>query len=252
MLSVVLVSFALVGCSQHQGMPISEETAASDQHLPFDAASDKGGIFPTGSLTPNAIPAGTPLSVRLRTSLSSATCQPGDSFEAVLDEPVIVRGKMLAPRGAAVTGKVLDAKASGELQEPGYMRLGLISVSLNGQSLPIQTSSIFVKRGSHHDQGSTMLARSPIGGVPVDTVLISKVPIKSQSGHVSLIGASTTGGTRAVGASMPGASTISTPSGTASAMGSDPAAENTQNRDVSVSAERRLTFRLAQPLPLTL
>ena len=124
MLSVVLVSFALVGCSQHQGMPISEETAASDQHLPFDAASDKGGIFPTGSLTPNAIPAGTPLSVRLRTSLSSATCQPGDSFEAVLDEPVIVRGKMLAPRGAAVTGKVLDAKSVGRTAGAGLHASG--------------------------------------------------------------------------------------------------------------------------------
>lgn len=234
MLSIVLVSFTLVGCSQHPGLPTSEEVAASDQHLPFDATSDKGGIFPTGSLTPSAIPAGTPLSVRLRASLSSATSQPGDSFEAVLDEPVIVRGKMLAPRGAAVTGKVLDAKASSELREPGYMRLALISVSLNGQSLPIQTSSIFVKQGSHRDQGSTMLARSPIGGVPVDTVLISKVPTvgHNESGHASLIGASTTGA--------------------AAGIGSDPPPENMPNRDVSVSAERRLTFRLAQPLPLTM
>jgi hypothetical protein len=142
-----------------------------------------------------------------------------------------------------VTGKVLDAKASGELQEPGYMRLALISVSLNGQSLPIQTSSIFVKRGSHYDQSSTMLARSPIGGVPVETVLISKV---STAGHASLIGASTTGAT------MTGAATIGASTGSAGGMGPDLATESTQNRDVGVSAERRLTFRLAQPLPLTM
>jgi hypothetical protein len=30
----------------------------------------------------------------------------------------------------------------------------------------------------------------------------------------------------------------------------DHATENTENKDVGVSAERRLTFRLAQPLPL--
>jgi hypothetical protein len=227
-LFVVFVVLILAGCAQHEAMPTAEETANTDQHLPFEAASDKGGIFPTGSLTPTAIPAGTPLSVRLRTPLSSATSRPGDSFEAVLDEPIVVHGKVVAPRGANVTGKVLDAQAAGELQESGYMRLALTAFSFNGQSFPIQTSSIFVKRNSRHEQSSTLLPRTPIGGKPVDTVLISKVSSSGLGGSLqgTVVGASTSTG-----------------------IGAD---HTNESKDVGVSAERRLTFRLAQPLPLAM
>jgi len=229
-LSVVLIALTLAGCSPHDGMPTSEETASQDQHLPFDGTSDKGGIFPTGSLTPTAIPAGTPLAVRLRTSLSSATSRPGDSFEAVLDEPIIVRGKMVAPSGASVTGKVLDARAANELQEPGYMRLALIAVSLNGQSVPIQTSSIFVKRGSHERRNLTGLNGA------------------STSGNSTTVGATTSppmtlaGGLAGSQGTLMGAST-----GSGAEMDTGYA---TENKDVGVAPARRLTFRLAQPLPL--
>jgi hypothetical protein len=229
-LLLLLVTLALAGCSQHQGLPISEESASADQHLPFDGTSDKGGIFPTGSLSPTAVPAGTPISVRLRTSLSSATSQAGDPFDAVLDEPVFVRGRMVAPRGALVAGKVLDAKASAGVQEPGYMRLALVAVSLYGQTIPIQTSNIFVKRGSHREQSSAMLARAPIGGVPVETVLISKTSetTATQAGNRQGILKTASAG-QANGPEIDAA---------------------TENNDVGVSVDRRLTFRLAQPLPL--
>jgi hypothetical protein len=229
-LSVMLITLTLAGCSQHDGMPTSEESASQDQHLPFDGTSDKGGIFPTGSLTPTAIPAGTPLAVRLRTSLSSATSRPGDSFEAVLDEPIVVRGKMIAPRGANVTGKVLDARAANELQEPGYMRLALTAVSLNGQSLPIQTSSIFVKRGSHEKRnltrfnGASMSGNSTSGGAATSPPMTLAGGLAGSRG--TLMGAST---------------------GSVAEMDTGYA---TENKDVGVAPARRLTFRLAQPLPL--
>lgn len=244
---VVLMSLILTGCSQHESTPACEETASADQHLPFDGTSDKAGIFPTGSLTPTAIPAGTPFAVRLRTSLSSATSRPGDSFEAVLDEPILVRGRMVAPRGARVTGRVLDARAAGDLQ-PGYMRLALTAVSLDGQVLPLQTSSIFVKRGSHEKRnlnevigasmseasiGRTSASNPSIGNVSISTASTSKASISKASasaiardGKGTLIGAST---------------------GTAAGLEADYAIEN---NDVGVAPERRLTFRLAQPVPL--
>jgi len=125
-------------------------------------------------------------------------------------------------------GKVLDARASDQLQEPGYMRLALTAISINGKSLPIQTSSIFVKRGSHEKRNLTV-----IGGAPTRTASTSAAsasPASSRSlsgrGKGTLIGAST----RSVGGS-----------------GTDHA---TENMDVGLASERRLTFRLAQPLPL--
>jgi hypothetical protein len=201
---VLLLALSLAGCTQRESLPTSVETVSADQHLPFEGTSDKAGNFPTGSLTPTAIPAGTPVTIHLQLSLSSASSRPGDPFDAVLDEPIVVRGQTIAPRGAVLAGKVLDAKPADQFQEPGYLRLALTAISLSGKLVPIQTSSIFVKRGSHEQRNVTIL-RDGAG----------------KKG--ALIGAS-----------------IDAP-GTTFATGS---------MDVGVAPERRLTFRLAQSLPL--
>jgi hypothetical protein len=154
---LLLTGLALIGCSQRESIPLAEENAAPDQHLPFEAASDKGGFSPTGSLAPAAIPAGTPVTIHLRLSLSSASSRSGDPFEAILDEPIIILGHTLAPRGAILSGRVLEARASDQFHEPGYLRLGLTAISLNGKSVPIQTSSIFMKRGSHEQRNVTII-----------------------------------------------------------------------------------------------
>src|SRR2546422_3361093 len=207
-----------VGCSRQPVQPGPDENAAGDQQLPFDRASDKKGISPTGSLMPAAIPAGTPITIRLQSSVSSAASHAGDSFEAVLDEPIIVQGQTVAPRGTTVTGKVVGAKASGRLQDPGYLRLTLTEISVNGKSMPMQTSSIFVKGGSHEKRNLEMIG----GG----------------AGAGALIGGLAGGGKGAL---------IGTAVGAAGGTG---VAYATGKKDVGFAAERRLTFRLTQPLPV--
>jgi hypothetical protein len=158
----------LAGCAQHEALPTAEESTPADQHLPFDGTSDKGGIFPTGSLSPTAIPSGTPVTVHLQSLLSSATSRSGDSFEAVLVEPLIVRGQMLAPRGAILGGKILEANAAREPEEPGYMRLALTTLSLNGKPVPIQTSSIFLKGGFRQKRNPATVGAGNSKGLLID------------------------------------------------------------------------------------
>ena len=157
LIGVLLMGLILVGCSKRESMSTVAESASADQHLPFDATSDNGGISPTGLLAPAAIPAGTPVTIHLRLSLSSASSRSGDPFDAVLDEPIIVRGHTLAPKGTILTGRVLDARASDRFLEAGYLRLGLTAITLNGKVIPIQTSSIFMKRGSHEQRNVTII-----------------------------------------------------------------------------------------------
>jgi hypothetical protein len=201
-------------CSRQPGVQASDENAASDQQLPFDHAADKNGISPTGSLTPAAIPAGTPITVRLQSSVSSAESHSGESFDAVLDEPIVIDGQTVAPRGAAVTGKVVAAKASGRLQDPGYLRLTLTSLEVNGKPLPLETSSVFVKGGSHEKRNLALIG----GG----------------AGAGALIGGIAGGGKGAL---------IGTAIGAAGGTGT---AYATGKKDVGFSTERRLTFRLTQ------
>ena len=140
-LAVGLGAALAVGCGQQPG-PISSGGTASVQHLPFDRGSVRGGMSPTQAFAAIAIPAGTSLIIQLPAPLSSANSRPGDVFEAVLDEPVVVQDQTIAPRGALLTGKVMAAQSS-TLTEPGYLRLTLSSLVLNGKTLELRTSSIF-------------------------------------------------------------------------------------------------------------
>ena len=212
---VLLLSFAL-GCAKQ---PVPDETAAAgdEQKVPFDRANGQG-ISPTKALipAPQNVPAGTPLTVRLQTGVSSASSQAGETFDAVLDEPIVVNGQTVLPRGSGVTGRVVAAKSSGRLQDPGYLRLTLAAVKLSGKSVPMQTSSIFVRGSSHEKRNLAMIG----GG----------------AGAGALIGGIAGGGKGAL---------IGTAIGAAGGTGT---AYATGKKDVGFGPERRLTFRLTEPL----
>lgn len=146
----------ITGCSsQPPGVLASDEKGGDP--APFEYVSDESGISPTGSWAPAEIPAGTPVTIRLRSRLSSESSRAGESFEAVLDEPIVIQGQTLVPRGVSVTGKVAAAKPSGQLEDPGYLRLTLATISIKGKFLAVQTSSIFAKGGPHEKHHQTMI-----------------------------------------------------------------------------------------------
>ena len=148
------------GCARQMVPQMTGDRSPAGQQLPFEGTADTRGISPTAEFTPALIPAGTTITVRLSSSLSSAFSRPGDSFGAILEEPIIVQGQTVAPQGATITGKVLDARPSGQLREPGYLRLVLTAVLLKGKVTQLQTSSIFAKGGPRGKRSPTVLGTS--------------------------------------------------------------------------------------------
>ena len=61
------------------------------------------------------IPAGANFTVRTIDGIDSQTAHPGQTFAASLDQPVMVNGETLIPRGADVVVKLVNSKASGRL-----------------------------------------------------------------------------------------------------------------------------------------
>jgi hypothetical protein len=162
------------GCSRHVAVPGSGETAGGSG-IPFERAADNSGISPTAGFASDGIPAGTVVTIRLQSSLSSTVSRSGDSFQAVLDEPIVVGGKIVAPPGAQVTGSVLAAKVSGGPHDPGYLRVTLASIVMNGKAAALETSSIFAKGGSSERRKLAAAKQSiPDGkGMPAEPALDS-------------------------------------------------------------------------------
>ena len=204
---VLLVAAGLAaGCNGAGAQPPIAANADNTSSPPFSAAEQ-------AALT---VPKGMPVYIRLQQSITSRTAQAGQSFSAVLDEPLEVDGKTLAPSGAPLTGRVVAARESGRLHNAGYLRLTLVSITLNGKEVPMQTSSLFVQGGSYKNRNFAYIGGGAGGG--------------------ALIGALVGGGKGALIGSAIGAA------------GGTTAAYATGKKEVGFAAERRLGFRLMQPL----
>lgn len=154
-LLVLALAFA-TGCGRQEPLQATTGTASEGQQLPFGAG--KNGVSPVRGLTPSSVPAGTPITIRLRTALSSATSRAGDSFEAVLDAPVVVEGQTIVPAGAAITGRVVaSAKSSTRPQDFGYLRLTVTTIEIGGTPVSVRTSSIFA-RGANGKHGVIVIS----------------------------------------------------------------------------------------------
>lgn len=110
------------------------------------------------------IPAGTRLTVRVGSEISSGTAKAGDRFDATLARPLVVHGKTLARTGAPVRGKVTSAKSSGRLHAPGELTLRLTGVQVNGRIAPVSTSSYFAKGKGHTKSNATKIGGGAAAG----------------------------------------------------------------------------------------
>lgn len=88
------------------------------------------------------LPAGTNLVVRMIDGVDSEVNRVGQTFNASLDEPVMLNGQTVIPRGADVVVKLVDAKESGKLTGRTSLTLDLVSVKINGRMVDINTQTV--------------------------------------------------------------------------------------------------------------
>jgi hypothetical protein len=148
------------GCARPAGLQNDDAAAHPEPHtVPFHdgvtAVHPADNSAPLGNpLKPDTglpfqdsknLPAGTLLTVRLKDPISAENPDANLPFEAIVDEPVVIEGNKLVPRGVTVSGRVESTRASNLKRNRGSVRLTLDSIHLAGATLPIQTSSLFVR-----------------------------------------------------------------------------------------------------------
>lgn len=89
------------------------------------------------------VPAGTAISVRTTTPISTKTHQAGESFTAHLTQPLVVDGVTVAPRNAAVEGKVVAADPGGRVEGRANISIQLTRLhTADGRTIDIATSAV--------------------------------------------------------------------------------------------------------------
>ena len=167
---------------------------------------------------PVTVPEQTAIHVTLDQALASNQSRPGDHFEATVAEPIMIDEKTIIPEGAHAEGLVVDARPSGRLRGRARLQLALETVEINGMTYELRTNTAQRAGGNHKKRNWGWIAGGAGGG--------------------ALIGALAAGGKGALIGGPVGAG-----AGTAVAF-------MTGKKDIHLSAEAPLTFRLVRPVTI--
>ena len=168
---------------------------------------------------PVVLPAGTVLTVRTTDAISAKSSQAGQTFQAVTAQPVTAHGRAVIPAGAAVTGKIVQAKQGGKIKGGSQLALQLTTIHVQGASYPIITDQ-FVQEAKGKGKRTTAMGA---GGAGLGAVIGGI----AGGGKGAAIGAVAGGGAGVAGSAMTG------------------------NKELAIPAESVLTFTLSQALKIS-
>ncbi len=106
------------------------------------------------------IPATTVINVRLIDTIDSSMAIEGQIFQASLAEPIIVRNREVAGRGANATVKLLDLEKSGKFTGQSGLGVVLDTITINGRAVPVETGVVSKTSGS---QGKNTALKTGVG-----------------------------------------------------------------------------------------
>ena len=213
----IALPLALDGCATSPSAVKDSDSTKTTAAAKDESKSALGHLFE--SRREFVIPEGTTIRVTVDETLSSDNSHVGDIFAASTSEPVVIDGNVVIPKGAKVSGRVVDAKESGRLHVPARLAVALNSIEVDSKSYDLQSSTYSLKGRNHNKRNLGFIGGGAAGG--------------------ALIGGLAGGGTGALIGSAVGAG-----AGTAGAAA-------TGKKEIRLAAETRLSFRLLQPLAVS-
>lgn len=107
------------------------------------ASSSAAGAPPPPPVRVFTLAAGTPISVWTGSTISTKTAKSGDSFTGSLAQPIVDGDWVVAKKGAAVSGTVVDADEGGRVKGVASLTLQVNRLTLaDGSTIDLPTSKI--------------------------------------------------------------------------------------------------------------
>jgi len=144
--------------------PLADITAVefSPRKTPPQAAPD-----PARAPTPITVPSGTVLNVLLTQAIDVDATKAGMTFKALLDDPVMLGGKVVIPRNVAIVLQVAKVEQAGDFKGSDAVSLKANSLSFGGRKYDIVTN--YVERKEEGEGKKT--TRKVAGGAGLGAVI---------------------------------------------------------------------------------
>ncbi len=122
---------------------------------------------PAKAPPPVTVPAKTMLTVLLSQAIDVDAAQAGMTYKALLDDPVMLEGRVIIPRGAAVTLQSVKVEQAGKMKGADKITLKANSFAFGGRKYDIVTSQVEQKGGGEGKK----TGRKLIGGAGLSAVV---------------------------------------------------------------------------------
>lgn len=140
----------------------SASTSPATSSATTTPAGQRANVTSSGG----TVPVGARVLVRMIDAVDSAENKAGDTFRASLDEDLIVNGVVVVPKGADVTGKLVEVKEAGRLTGKSELKLELTDIFVNNQSYALVTGEYGVAgEGRGKDTAMKVGGGAAIGAV---------------------------------------------------------------------------------------
>ena len=113
------------------------------------------------------VPGGTAINVRLTQGIDVDATKVGTLFKAIVDDPVMVSGKVVIPRGAGAALEAVKVQQSGTMKGSDKITLKMNTVSIGGRVYEIATQYVESKGGGEGKK----TARKIGGGVGLGAIV---------------------------------------------------------------------------------
>ena len=148
---------------------------------------------PVAQPKPIQVPSGTMINVRLTQGIDVDASQTGHTFKAIVDDPVMMNGSIVIPRGATCVLQAAAVQQSGKMKGSDKITLKMNSVGFGGNVYQVATAYVESKGGGEGKK----TARKVGGGAGLGAI----VGGIAGGGSGAAIGAAVGGATGAVMAS---------------------------------------------------
>jgi hypothetical protein len=110
---------------------------------PPRAAAPAPGAAPKPAARPSVtVPAGTAINVRLTQGIDVDATQAGQTFKALVDDPVMIGGNIVIPRGASAILQAVKVEQSGKMKGSDKISLKMHSFTFGGMVYEVTTSYV--------------------------------------------------------------------------------------------------------------